>query len=381
MTVVVERLKRAGRRASIAAESPPRRRNANQAGGGTVVVETPKSGSAAKSSSRRATKGRESSRRPAKPRSAVCLAAATLADRSLVEESIRSPLECVPHRSFSEQPETETIMHYESAFDAEAERLLAGGTVKIPSGLPAYVASLYTVPLLGRDREFDLFLRMNYFRWKATQLQKRLVPGQATVADLEAFRLTVRRGEAIRNEIVQANLRLVVSIAKKFADQWTSFDELVSEGNIPLIRAVELFDVSRGFRFSTYATWAIRNHLKRYLSDRLKQRSRFVNSDEMIGETPADERGTANEAESRIMRLRGMLRSVFNRLSDREQRIVAARFGLEDNAEPRTLAEIGRDLGISKERVRQLATQAVEKIRRIVTGDQSANPLLMEAPL
>jgi RNA polymerase primary sigma factor len=325
--------------------------------------------------------GSASPKRRSRRTAAVKMSEATIAEQGLVESAVETRLECVSHRTYSDHPETETIIRYESPFDAEAERLLAGATTKVPAGLPAYVASLYSVPLLGKAREIDLFLRMNYFRWKAIQLQKRLIPGRSTVGELEAFGVAVRRSEAIRNEIVQANLRLVVSIAKKFADQWISFDELVSEGNLPLIRAVELFDVSRGFRFSTYATWAIRNHLKRFISERVKQRTRFVNSDEMIGETPADDRGTATEAESRIMKLRGLLRGVFNKLSDREQRIVSARFGLEDKAEPQTLAEIGRELGISKERVRQLATQAVEKIRRIVTGDPTANPLLMDAPV
>lgn len=301
-----------------------------------------------------------------------------LADEAMLKELSGILIEVVPHTSFDKHPESETVLRYEAPFDVEAERAKAGGLGRVPSGVPAYVAGLYEIPLLGKVREVEFFLKMNYLKSKANRMRGHLKPGEATVADVRKVKEYLSRGLEVRNEIVRANLRLVVSIAKKYADKWVSFDELVSEGNLPLMRAVELFDVSKGFRFSTYATWAVRNHLRRYISDRQKLKSRFVSGEEFISSTPDDAEPSPQTGESRVLRLRGVVAKFFERLSDRERAIVELRYGLSDHAEPLTLSEIGRHLGISKERVRQLALSAVDKMRQMVSGDGLAGVALLE---
>ena len=92
----------------------------------------------------------------------------------------------------------------------------------------------------------------------------------------------LQEARRIRNHIVEANLRLLVAIAKKYADSLTPFDDLLSEGHLPLMRAVELFDVSRGFRFSTYATHSIRNHFNRWISNAQKHQRRFTTTEQFV---------------------------------------------------------------------------------------------------
>src|SRR5581483_8799171 len=122
-----------------------------------------------------------------------------------------------------------------------------------PSDTPPYLAALYSIPLLTKEQEFHLFRQMNYHKYLAAQFQKKLQKrGSAKTADEMERHLAA--AEALRNDIVQANLRLVVSIAKTVTDPANTLDDLISEGNVPLIRAVEIFDFTRGLRFSTYAT-------------------------------------------------------------------------------------------------------------------------------
>jgi RNA polymerase sigma factor (sigma-70 family) len=275
-------------------------------------------------------------------------------------------IEFVPDSRLAKQSYAEMLSHLENLADVKPERRT--NLPRPPRGLPAYLASLYETPLLTAEGERHLFTRMNALKQVASAFRDRLnVPRPSATTAAEVVRL-LDAASQLRNQIVQANLRLVVSIAKKFADPLNSFDELVSEGNMPLLRAIELFDVRRGFRFSTYATWAIRNHLRRFISDRARLRRKYVMADDDMpsGRNDADAARPA-DAESRYLRQQNTLQSLFRKLPEREQFIVRARFGLNERREPNTLAEIGRELGISKERVRQLALLAVAKLRRLVS--------------
>ena len=138
-----------------------------------------------------------------------------------------------------------------------------------------------------------------------------------------------------------------LEIAKKYVDPVVTFDELVSDGNESLIRAVEKFDYARGFRFSTYATWAIRRNFFRQITDRRKRKSRFLGSDEAGIEdrafTPDADELNEREYES----IRGLMGGVIDRLSERERQIVRLRYGLDRETRPHTLQQIGVVLGVS----------------------------------
>jgi RNA polymerase primary sigma factor len=129
-----------------------------------------------------------------------------------------------------------------------------------PDGLPPYLASLYhTGPLLSRTQEAHLFRKMNYLLYWADRLRGWIDPDRARSADLDAIERHLDEARAIKAQLIGANLRLVVSIAKKRVGPGGDLYELISEGNYVLLRAVEMFDYARGHKFSTYATWAIIN--------------------------------------------------------------------------------------------------------------------------
>ncbi|HPP52738.1 MAG TPA: sigma factor, partial [Thermoguttaceae bacterium] len=129
--------------------------------------------------------------------------------------------------------------------------------VRCPSDVPPYLASLYETPLLTRQQEVHLFRKMNYLKYKAAKLREKLDPEHPDQALMDQIERCYEEAVGVKNEIIRANLRLVVSIAKRRVRGTGDFFDLVSDGNMSLIRAVEKFDFTRGYKFSTYATWAI----------------------------------------------------------------------------------------------------------------------------
>ena len=156
----------------------------------------------------------------------------------------------------------------------------------LPSGLPAYLAGLYEVPLLTREQEVHLFRKMNYLKYHASRLREKLDMDQPQRRLMDRIESLFEESVAAKNQIISANLRLVVSIAKRHVSQAEDFFDLVSDGNLSLIRAVEKFDFSRGNRFSTYATWAIMKNFARSIPAVLRHRDRFSTSHSGVFGTP-----------------------------------------------------------------------------------------------
>ncbi|MEM9413437.1 MAG: sigma factor, partial [Planctomycetota bacterium] len=128
---------------------------------------------------------------------------------------------------------------------------------KPPAGLPRYLASLYENALLTREQEGYLFRKFNFLKCKAKQLRDKLDPLRAKSSEMDEIENLYEQAVQVKNQIVKSNLRLVVSIAKRHVSAADDFFQLVSDGNMSLIRAVEKFDYARGNKFSTYASWAI----------------------------------------------------------------------------------------------------------------------------
>ncbi|MCH5374196.1 MAG: sigma-70 family RNA polymerase sigma factor, partial [Planctomycetes bacterium] len=149
----------------------------------------------------------------------------------------------------------------------------------------------YEVPLLSREQEYHLFRKFNYLKFRAFQLRKRLHPARANSTLMGQIEHLYAEAVRTKNQIVQANLRLVVSIAKRHVSVSDDFFGLVSDGNMSLIRAVEKFDYSRGNKFSTYASWAIMRNYARTIPDEFKYRERFRTSQEPTFAGQPDERG------------------------------------------------------------------------------------------
>lgn len=239
---------------------------------------------------------------------------------------------------------------------------------KPPEGLPPYLAELYEAPLLTREQERHAFRKFNYLKSRAAKLVEKLDPKQATFAELDEIDRLKQAALEVKNVIISANLRLVVSIAKKYARPTLGFFELVSDGNMSLIRAVEKFDYARGNKFSTYASWAIMRNYSRTIPQEDHRRDRFVTGRDEMFEAGADRRNDENDREAAQRRMHEAVASMLNRLDDREQRIIVSRFGL-DGEHPQTLEQLGRTLGITKERVRQIESRAQRKLRALSGGD------------
>lgn len=269
------------------------------------------------------------------------------------------------------------------AKDAEARiaalEPLSGQTsarITSPAAGIAFVSGLVAeAPLSGAEERF-LFTRMNFLRFRAAAGRHRLNPARPTerlVAQIEA---DLAEAHALRNRIVQANLRLVVSVARKLAGSLDQLSELISEGLLPMIRAVELFNIQLGNRFSTYATWAVRNQMLRSLKKRKNAREFCVSDEELpLAQLPdpraggSAETGLPSGAEPALARL-------LTELPDRERQILAARFGLNGHPEGQSLAELSAQFGLSKERVRQIALKALATLQRRAAGIKDPEELL-----
>ncbi len=226
----------------------------------------------------------------------------------------------------------------------------------------AFLPELVRASLLTIEQERYLFLKMNYLRFRAEQTRRRLRPSQSQSGLVTEIETLLAEAQSIRNRIAEANVRLLVAAAKKLCRSLDQLGDFISEGLIPLMRAIDLFDVSRGHRFSTYATWAARNQMVRLL---IKQRTLpelALSEEQAQWQHIPDERPPRRD-ETGPLKQQEFVTRLIQTLSDREQQIVRARFGLDGEPAGQSLAEISLQMGLSKERIRQLAMKALEKMR------------------
>jgi RNA polymerase primary sigma factor/RNA polymerase sigma factor len=274
-------------------------------------------------------------------------------------------------------------MHHES-FDNPANEVEFLGPMPVPetptrklrspSGLPPYLAALYEVPLLAREQEMHLFRKFNFLKHKASKLREKLDPTAARTAEMNEIEGLYEEAVKVKNEIVQANLRLVVSIAKRHVSGTEDFFSLVSDGNMSLIRAVEKFDFSRGNKFSTYASWAIMKNFARTIPEEYKRRDRFRTSQEELFTAHADERPDSLGQEVVQNTLEKQVEKILSQLDERERQIIISRFGLDHSQEPLTLKEVGEEMGVTKERVRQIESRALTKARQVAMEEHIELP-------
>lgn len=234
---------------------------------------------------------------------------------------------------------------------------------RLPEGLPAYLAQLYDIPLLTREQEVHLFRKMNYLKYRASQLRDDLEEVHPRPSLMNKIEELYDEAVATKNSIVSANLRLVVSIAKRHINQSENFFELVSDGNMSLIRAVEKFDYMRGNKFSTYASWAIIKNYARSIPDERRRRDRFRTTDVDLFESKVDGRTDQYEQETAQLERESQVEKILHRLDEREQHIIVSRFGLAPGSQPQTLKEVGQEMGVTKERIRQIEARALGKLR------------------
>jgi RNA polymerase primary sigma factor len=234
----------------------------------------------------------------------------------------------------------------------------------------AFVSGLVQTPLLSRDEEVYWFTWMNFLKFRA-ECNRRLLdlarPDMTLVA-----RIDTDLGDALRarNHIIQGNLRLIVALAKKLAVSLEQMSDLISEGMTPLIRSVELFDISLGNRFSTYATWAVRNQMLRWLKRVRLSPECSLGEDAPSLENLPDLRHRTEIAESIPQLQLIAVERLLSSLSERDRSVIAARFGLDGQPCGQSLAEIAGQLRLSKERVRQIVLISLSKLRGGMTYDE-----------
>jgi len=234
---------------------------------------------------------------------------------------------------------------------------------RAPADLPPYLQQLFSLPLLTREGERALFRKMNYLKYLADQSRQRIDPETVRPTELDEIDALLEEANQVKGRITQANLRLVVSIAKRHAGPAHDFFEIVSDGNISLMRAVDKFDYGRGFKFSTYGSWAIMKNYARSIPEQRGHRERYqTGREELLDAIPGPRPDEPDDGF--LPAVRATLDRMLDTLDDRERSILRQRYGLDDEQrEPQTLEQIGRRFGVSKERVRQLEARAIARLR------------------
>jgi RNA polymerase primary sigma factor len=298
--------------------------------------------------------------------------------------------------------------------DTDADTARRAGTSDL---VRIYLREIGRVPLLTAEGEVELAKSIEAGLYAEEKMNSGFTLSSGDRADLEWLAADGVRG---KQRLIEANLRLVVSIAKRYIGRGLVFLDLIQEGNLGLIRAVEKFDYTRGYKFSTYATWWIRQAITRAIADQARtirvpvhmvetinklarvqrqlhqELGREATVEELavemgvepervaeiqrIAQEPVSLQSPIGEEESDLgdfiedadavvpieaaafIMLQDQLDRVLCELSDREQRIIQLRFGLSDG-HPRTLEEVGREFGVTRERIRQIESKTLAKLR------------------
>jgi len=267
------------------------------------------------------------------------------------------PLEFMPNPRFTRKGADKACL------GPMPENPTASRKPKRPAGLPPYLASLYEIALLTKDQEQHLFRKYNYLKFKASRLRDQLDLENPKATLMDEIEALYEQVVDTKNQISRCNLRLVVSIAKKRVTPDQNFFELVSDGNLSLLRAVEKFDYARGNKFSTYASWAIMKNFARTIPTEYRQRDRFRTSHDELFDMTQEKRANPTLEESIQQDRVSKIQRVLDRLDERERQIIVGRFGLDHAQEPQTLKEVGAELGVTKERIRQIEARALNKLR------------------
>jgi len=283
------------------------------------------------------------------------------------ERLIRQPLDYIYADEFDAPNKDDEILAPMPGLEKFEEQR---HSLKVPKDVPPELAALYDWPLLSKDQERHLFRQMNYLKHKLHKLRERLAddPSRARVQDFNEVEDLSERVSQVKDLLINCNMRLVVSIAKRHSAQAENIWELISDGNMSLIRAVEKFDYSRGFKFSTYASWAIMKNFARSIPDEKHHRERYLTGHDELFEAAPDNRTDEQEVLQSAEQARDVAHRLLDQLSPRDREIIRLRAGI-DNGEGMTLEEIGQRLGITKERVRQLHVRAMKQLREMA-GDR-----------
>jgi RNA polymerase primary sigma factor len=271
-------------------------------------------------------------------------------------ELLRAGIDFIPNPEFRVDVECDDEI-------VEATLQAAQETSNAPADLPAHLRRMCESKLLTHEQEAALFRVMNFLKFKANSLRSRLDHDDVDLQDVAAIESLLEKAEAIRDHIVKANMRLVMSIVRKFVTPQHSFDDMLSDGMFTLMQAVEKFDYDRGFRFSTYAYRSIARNAYRSVTTAQKEEARFTRDAEEWAFESEDDRSSSLMSDQIWGNLLELTASMLNQLDRRERFIIRSRYALGAHRTVRTCQSLADKLGVSKERVRQLEQRAVGKLR------------------
>jgi RNA polymerase primary sigma factor len=234
--------------------------------------------------------------------------------------------------------------------------------MKAPKDVDPQMAYLYERPLLSREQEAHLFRKMNFLKHKLHKLRQSIDPARARASDLARIAALHEEIKAVRDLLIECNQRLVHNLATKHLQPGQNLDELKSDANISIMRAVEKFDYSRGNKFSTYATWAVMKNFARSIPDENTRRGRYITGTDEVFEAKADIRSDEQEVVAMADAAKARVNRLLDHLDARTREVIRMRTGLDGGREM-TLEQIGQHFGITKERVRQINVRGMKQLR------------------
>jgi len=275
------------------------------------------------------------------------------------KEIIRQPIDYIYNADFDDPSRSEAMLTDMPGL-SEFESKRAGKSP--PKDVPPHMAHLYDWPLLSKEQEQHMFRKMNFLKHQLQKLQESLDPTKAKVSDLIRMEELKEDIKGCRDLLISCNQRLVYSQAKQKLAPGESIDDLVSDGNMSLMRAVEKFDYARGNKFSTYATWAIMKNFARSIPDSKTHKQRYMTGHDELFEAKADVRTDEQEVLATADAARARVNRLLEHLDARTREVIRMRTGL-DGSEEMTLEQIGQHFGITKERVRQINVRGMKQLR------------------